>query len=361
MSNINKTQLSFLNQLTSEIVLLDRNLKVIWLNDSALNKGWVLNSKSKDNLITDQFSEVTNGPLINLLKKTIEKNGTKTKRDFELTTSANTKRIIDITVSWSNDFDCLILEILCVDNLNKIIDSTKTFSTQKIAANLARTLAHEVKNPLSGIRGSAQILDKKLDDDFSSKFLNIIINETDRLNSIVTKILTPPSKPNFGNFNIHSALEKVYALAEADETSQINLIRDYDPSIPEINGDENLFVQALLNIVKNAQQAIEKTEDASIAIKSRIEYGTPINGVIHQTICCIEIKDNGPGIPEDMHDQVFFPMVSLKENGSGLGLTIAQDIIRIHGGSIVFNSKPGKTVFAIHIPIRIENRESQIA
>ena len=257
MLNIDKANLSILNQLASEIVLLDRDLKVIWLNDSALNKGWVLNSKNKDNLITDQFSEVTNGALINLLKKTVEKNGTKTKRDFELTTSANTKRIIDITVSWSNDFDCLILEILCVDNLNKIIDSTKTFSTQKIAANLARTLAHEVKNPLSGIRGSAQILDKKLDDDFSSKFLNIIINETDRLNSIVTKILTPPSKPNFGNFNIHSALEKVYALADADETSQINLTRDYDPSIPEINGDENLFVQALLNIVKNAQQAIE--------------------------------------------------------------------------------------------------------
>ena len=361
MLNIDKANLSILNQLASEIVLLDRDLKVIWLNDSALNKGWVLNSKNKDNLITDQFSEITNGALINLLKKTVEKNGTKTKRDFELTTSANTKRIIDITVSWSNDFDCLILEILCVDNLNKIIDSTKTFSTQKIAANLARTLAHEVKNPLSGIRGSAQILDKKLDDDFSSKFLKIIINETDRLNAIVTKILTPPSKPNFGNFNIHSALEKVYALADADEASQINLVRDYDPSIPEINGDENLFVQALLNIVKNAQQAIENTDDASITIKSRIEYGTPINGVIHQTIGCIEIQDNGPGIPKDMHDQVFFPMVSVKESGSGLGLTIAQDIIRIHGGSIVFHSKPGCTVFAIHIPIRIENKEFKIA
>ena len=284
MLNIDKANLSILNQLASEIVLLDRDLKVIWLNDSALNKGWVLNSKNKDNLITDQFSEVTNEALINLVKKTVEKNGTKTKRDFELTTSANTKRIIDITVSWSNDFDCLILEILCVDNLNKIIDSTKTFSTQKIAANLARTLAHEVKNPLSGIRGSAQILDKKLDDDFSSKFLKIIINETDRLNAIVTKILTPPSKPNFGNFNIHSALEKVYALADADEASQINLVRDYDPSIPEINGDENLFVQALLNIVKNAQQAIENTDDASITIKSRIEYGTPINGVIHLSL-----------------------------------------------------------------------------
>ena len=359
--NINKENLSFLNQLASEVILLDKDLSIIWLNDSALNKGWVLNKNNDNNYITDQFSEETNGALISLLKKTIEQNGTKTKRDFELITSVSTKRVIDITVSWSNEFECLILEILCVDNLNKIIDSTKTFSTQKIAANLARTLAHEVKNPLSGIRGSAQILNKKLDDDYSSKFLKIIIDETDRLNSIVTKILTPPSKPSLGLFNIHSALEKVYALAEADKDIEMSLSRDYDPSIPEINGDENLFVQAVLNIVKNAQQAMKDTKNPSICIRSRIHYGRPINGIIHQTICCIEIIDNGPGIPSELHDQVFFPMVSVKENGSGLGLTIAQDIIRIHGGSITFESKPGETKFAINLPIKIDNKEAKIA
>jgi two-component system nitrogen regulation sensor histidine kinase GlnL len=343
------------------VIILDKDLFIIWLNDSALNKGWFINNDKDKNLISDQLSEETNGSLIGLLKKTIETNGSQTKRDFELMTSKLKKRDIDITVRWSNTYTCLILEILCVDNLNKIIDSTKTFSTQKIAANLARTLAHEVKNPLSGIRGSAQILSKKLKDDFSSKFLKIIIDETDRLNAIVTKILTPPSKPNLSLFNIHSALEQVYALAEADIDKNIELVRDYDPSIPEINGDENLFIQAILNIVKNSQQAIENTEKPCITIKSRIEYGKPINGTIHQTICAIDIKDNGPGIPKDLHDQVFFPMVSVKENGSGLGLTIAQDIIRIHGGGIVFESAPSETIFSIHIPIRIENKEVKSA
>ena len=114
--NINKENLSFLNQLASEVILLDKNLRFIWLNDSALNKGWVLNKNNDNNYITDQFSEETNGALISLLKKTIEQNGTKTKRDFELITSVSTKRVIDITVSWSNEFECLILEILCVDN-----------------------------------------------------------------------------------------------------------------------------------------------------------------------------------------------------------------------------------------------------
>ena len=358
---VDKSELTFLNQLTSEVIILNKDMYIVWLNDSALNKGWFLNADKDKNLISDQLSEETNGPLISLLKKIIETNSSQTKRDFELVTSNFKKRDIDITVRWSNAFECLILEILCVDNLNKIIDSTKTFSTQKIAANLARTLAHEVKNPLSGIRGSAQILSKKLKDDFSSKFLKIIINETDRLNAIVTKILTPPSKPNLSLFNIHSALEQVYALAEADIDKNVKLQRDYDPSIPEINGDENLFIQAILNIVKNSQQAIENTEQPCITIKSRVEYGKPINGTIHQTICAIDIKDNGPGIPKDLHDQVFFPMVSVKENGSGLGLTIAQDIIRIHGGSIVFSSNPGNTIFAIHIPIKMENKEYKIA
>ena len=355
---INKTELSFLNQLTSEIIILNEDLKIVWLNYSALNKGWVIDDKN--NLITNQLSEVTNSSLVSLFKSAIRKNLSQTKRDFELINSKLEKREIDITVRWSNSYECLIVEILCVDNLNKMVDSSKTFSIQKIAANLARTLAHEVKNPLSGIKGSAQILSKKLKDDFSTKFLKIIIDETDRLNNIVTKILTPPSKPNLALFNIHSALEQVYALADADD-NKVELIRDYDPSIPEINGDENLFIQAILNIVKNAQQAVENTENASITIKSRIQFGKPINGTIHPTVCSIEIKDNGPGIPNELQDQVFFPMVSVKEQGSGLGLTIAQDIIRIHGGGIIFSSNPGSTVFSIQIPLKLNNKESQIA
>tara|TARA_B100000963_G_scaffold356505_1_gene376725 strand:- start:4788 stop:5867 length:1080 start_codon:yes stop_codon:yes gene_type:complete len=350
----------FLNQLETEIIILDKDLHIVWLNDSAKSKGWGSNSKTKVNLITDQFSKTTSKALSSLLNQVVGESGTKTKREFELISEINFKRTIDLTVSWNHKYECLILEISCVDNLNKIIDSTKVFSTQKIAANLARTLAHEVKNPLSGIKGSAQILKKKLSDKFSDKFLKIIINETDRLNSIVTKILTPPSKPVLNFFNIHSALEKVYALAEANN-KKLDISRDYDPSIPEIKGDENLFVQAVLNIVMNAQQATQNINNPMIKIRSRIEYGKPINGVVFQTICCIEIIDNGAGIPNEVHDQIFFPTVSIKENGSGLGLSIAQDIIRIHGGSITFQSVPGETVFSINIPIRLTNMEAKIA
>ena len=169
-------QLNFLNQLSSEILILDCDLNIIWLNDSALNRGWFFN-KREVNSVTDQFSKESKLKLSVFLKKAIGNEGSKTKRDFELNLESNNKRVIDLTVRWSIQYEVLILEISCVDNLNKIIDSSKTFSTQKIAANLARTLAHEVKNPLTGIKGSAQILSKTFNDSFSKKFLKIIIDD----------------------------------------------------------------------------------------------------------------------------------------------------------------------------------------
>jgi len=353
MADINNIKSSLLNQLASEIIVLSKDLNILWANDSALSNGWML-SDGDSNKITNQFNHETSEELTKLLTDCISSNASITKRGFRLYKSQEKNRTVDLTVSWSNSDDILIIELFCIDNLNKIIDSSKTFSTQKIAANLARTLAHEVKNPLSGIKGSAQILSSKLEDDFSKKFLKIIIDETERLNSIVTKILTPPKKPKLELFNIHSALEKVFALSQVDKDDVLTLKRDYDPSIPEIHGDEDLFIQAILNIVKNAQQALLHTNNPIITIKSRVSYNQPINGNLHATVCEVSIIDNGPGIPSDIQEQVFFPMVSSKEDGSGLGLSISQDIIRIHGGSISFKTKSGQTAFSIVIPIKLD-------
>lgn len=353
MADINNIKNSLLNQLASEIIVLSKDLNILWANDSALSNGWML-SDGDSNKITNQFNHETSEELTKLLTDCISSNASITKRGFRLYKSQEKNRTVDLTVSWSNSDDILIIELFCIDNLNKIIDSSKTFSTQKIAANLARTLAHEVKNPLSGIKGSAQILSSKLEDDFSKKFLKIIIDETERLNSIVTKILTPPKKPKLELFNIHSALEKVFALSQVDKDDVLTLKRDYDPSIPEIHGDEDLFIQAILNIVKNAQQALLHTNNPIITIKSRVSYNQPINGNLHATVCEVSIIDNGPGIPSDIQEQVFFPMVSSKEDGSGLGLSISQDIIRIHGGSISFKTKSGQTAFSIVIPLKLD-------
>jgi len=285
-----------------------------------------------------------------------------TRRDFIISDSTGQVRTLDLTISYADKKNLIYIEALSTENLNKIIDSTRSFSTQKIAAGLARTLAHEVKNPLSGIKGSAQILKSKYSDDFSKKFLKIIEDETDRLNEIVTKILTPAKKPSFAYFNLHETLQRVLALTNAEANDNLNIERDYDPSIPEIYGDKNLFIQAVINIVRNALQACSDfSETPQLGIKTHITYRQPINGNIHATLAEIEISDNGPGIDSELHDQIFFPMVSSKESGSGIGLSIAQDIIRIHGGAISFDRKNNQTIFSILIPISNNIQKAQSA
>jgi two-component system nitrogen regulation sensor histidine kinase GlnL len=242
MADIKQLDTGLLNLLNTEIIILDESLRILWVNDSALANGWINDTKNQSSY-SKFFCPKTEQEIKRVINMAIKDRKSVTKRDFELISNNNASREVDLTVSFSPKYEWIIIEVMSVDNLNKIIDSSKMASSQKIAANLARTLAHEVKNPLSGIKGSAQLLNSKLKDTFSSKFLKIIIDETDRLNSIVSKILTPPKKPNLEPFNIHSALERVHSLALAEQNKNFNLIRDYDPSIPDIYGDENLFMR----------------------------------------------------------------------------------------------------------------------
>ena len=361
---MNTQEFEALNGLNTEVIILDaKDLSVIWLNDSAKAANWIPESSVHE--LKDIFSFIDD-EAENQIKEILlqaKKNASAiTRRDFIISDSTGQVRTLDLTISYADKKNLIYIEALSTENLNKIIDSTRSFSTQKIAAGLARTLAHEVKNPLSGIKGSAQILKSKYSDDFSKKFLKIIEDETDRLNEIVTKILTPAKKPSFAYFNLHETLQRVLALTNAEANDNLNIERDYDPSIPEIYGDKNLFIQAVINIVRNALQACSDfSETPQLGIKTHITYRQPINGNIHATLAEIEISDNGPGINSELHDQIFFPMVSSKESGSGIGLSIAQDIIRIHGGAISFDRKNNQTIFSILIPISNNIQKAQSA
>ena len=361
---MNTQEFEALNGLNTEVIILDaKDLSVIWLNDSAKAANWIPDSSVNE--LKDIFSFIDD-EAENQIKEILlqaKKNASAiTRRDFIISDSTGQVRTLDLTISYADKKNLIYIEALSTENLNKIIDSTRSFSTQKIAAGLARTLAHEVKNPLSGIKGSAQILKSKYSDDFSKKFLKIIEDETDRLNEIVTKILTPAKKPSFAYFNLHETLQRVLALTNAEANDNLNIERDYDPSIPEIYGDKNLFIQAVINIVRNALQACSDfSETPQLGIKTHITYRQPINGNIHATLAEIEISDNGPGIDSELHDQIFFPMVSSKESGSGIGLSIAQDIIRIHGGAISFDRKNNQTIFSILIPISNNIQKAQSA
>ena len=361
---MNTQEFEALNGLNTEVIILNaKDLSVIWLNDSAKAANWIPESSAHE--LKDIFSFIDD-EAENQIKEILlqaKKNASAiTRRDFIISDSTGQVRTLDLTISYADKKNLIYIEALSTENLNKIIDSTRSFSTQKIAAGLARTLAHEVKNPLSGIKGSAQILKSKYSDDFSKKFLKIIEDETDRLNEIVTKILTPAKKPSFAYFNLHETLQRVLALTNAEANDNLNIERDYDPSIPEIYGDKNLFIQAVINIVRNALQACSDfSETPQLGIKTHITYRQPINGNIHATLAEIEISDNGPGIDSELDDQIFFPMVSSKESGSGIGLSIAQDIIRIHGGAISFDRKNNQTIFSILIPISNNIQKAQSA
>ena len=343
-----------LDYLNTEIIILNGDdFKILWINDAAKAANWAVDPNKVNGKKISLLLDTQTGNQINeILVKTKKNSGSVTKRDFELNYKSGISRTVDLTISFSERKNLIFIEVVSIDNLNKIIDSTRSFSSQKIAAGLARTLAHEVKNPLSGIKGSAQILKSKYLDDFSKKFLKIIEEETDRLNEIVTRILTPAKKPSFEYFNLHESLQRVLALSNAESHENLAIQRDYDPSIPEIYGDKNLFIQALINITQNAIHAsTNSAEKPFIGIQTKISFRQPINGTIYKTLVEIIIKDNGPGVNPDIKDQIFFPMISGKENGSGIGLSISQDIVRIHGGSISFYRKDNQTFFSILIPI----------
>ena len=352
------TEFKAFDNLNTEIIILDGdNFQLLWINDAAKAANWIGDSsKFTEKTISSLLDKETGFQINEILKKTRENTGSVTKRDFEIVYKSGTSRTVDLTITFSEKKNLIFIEAVSIDNLNKIIDSTRSFSTQKIAAGLARTLAHEVKNPLSGIKGSAQILKTKYVDDFSKKFLKIIVEERDRLNEIVTRILTRAKKPTFEYFNLHESLQRVLALSNAESQENLIIDRNYDPSIPEIYGDKNLFIQALINITQNAVHASTNyAEEPYIGIQTKISYRQPINGTVHSTLAEIIVKDNGPGINPEIKDQIFFPMISGKENGSGIGLSISQDIVRIHGGAISFDRKDGQTLFSILIPISSSN------
>ena len=357
------------NQLSTEIIILDQNLRILTMNEAASANGWLGYSIDKPEAfeLLINKSEIEASKLIplqsllsndsfDLLDDTLqmarEKASAITIRDMLLKNKEGIERTIDLTVSLSNELDVFILEVSNVDNLNRIINSTRTDASQKIAAGLARSLAHEVKNPLAGIKGAAQLIKMKSADSSIEKFIKIIEDETERLRGIVSKILTPAAKPNLSNFNIHEVLERVIKLTQtSDESAQVSIQKDYDPSIPEIYGDKNLFIQAILNLVQNASYASLENPEPKIGVKSRIAFNQPINGKIQPTILEIVISDNGNGINPDSLDHIFFPMISTKEGGSGLGLSIAQDIVKIHKGIIRYERSNEITKFIIGVPM----------
>ncbi|MEM7220337.1 MAG: nitrogen regulation protein NR(II) [Pseudomonadota bacterium] len=232
---------------------------------------------------------------------------------------------------------------------------------------LIRGLAHEVKNPLGGIRGSAQLLESELADAEQKEYTRVIIEEADRLRDLVDRLLGPTQPPRTGMVNIHQVLERVVRLQQVEsdgkrgspETPEI--MREYDPSLPELRGDRDQLIQALLNVLRNACQALSDTPQPVIRLRTQIIRRFTIHNRLYRLGAQIDIEDNGPGIPADLQERMFLPMISGRADGSGLGLAITETIVGQHGGLIGVESQPGHTCFSIFLPLTEPERTSHKA
>ncbi len=220
---------------------------------------------------------------------------------------------------------------------------------------LIRNLAHEIKNPLGGIRGSAQLLEMELDSRALTEYTQVIIQEADRLQALVDRLLAPHRKPHVvGDVNIHEVCERVRALIQAEFPRGLTVKRNYDISIPDFRGDREQLIQAVLNIAHNAAQALIDriaANDAVIGFRTRIARQVTLGKQRFRLALELHIEDNGPGVPASIRERIFFPLVSGREGGSGLGLTLAQTFVQQHQGTIECESEPGKTLFKILIPL----------
>lgn len=253
----------------------------------------------------------------------------------------------------------VLLEIQHLDRQLKISKENHLRKEHEATRSMLRGMAHEIKNPLGGLRGAAQLLQDELDSEELTEYTQIIIKEADRLHKLVDRMLGPNMLPNKVLHNIHEVLQHVHSLVSAESKEGIRLNIDYDPSIPLINFDRDFLVQAVLNITRNAVKAVE--QNGTITFKTRILRHNTVAEKFYKLVACISIIDDGPGIPEEIISQIFFPMVSGQNDGTGLGLAISQLLINQHDGAIEFDSEPGRTVFRILLPIEADdNQETNI-
>ncbi len=232
----------------------------------------------------------------------------------------------------------------------KIAREAKILEQQQANRELIRNLAHEIKNPLGGIRGAAQLLERELGDAELREFTQVIVKEADRLQSLMNRLLTPNRLPQIEQVNIHEVMERVRTLLHAEFPEGLEVKRDYDTSLPEITGDKEQLIQAILNVARNAAQATGGLGE--IRMVTRIARQVTVARKRFRHAIAVSIEDDGPGVPPELAERIFYPLVSGRQGGTGLGLSLAQSFVSQHHGIIEFESVPGRTRFTLLLPLR---------
>lgn len=343
-----------LDSLITAVIVVDAELAIVHVNTAAEILLGISGEQTEGKAIECCFSE--NGLTTETLAIALRENQNFTKRKAHWLLHNHQEITVDYSVIPNVETQQIVIEVQPLDRLLRISREEAWLSSQETSRNLVRSLAHEIKNPLGGIRGAAQLLARELRDENLDEYTTIIIDETDRLRNLVDRMLGPRTPLHCLRLNVHEVLEHVTTMMRLEAQGQIKIVKDYDPSIPDLLADKDQLVQATLNIVRNAYEALieGEIESPQIFISTRVQRRYTIGRVHHPLVVQISIHDNGPGIPADLIEDIFFPMITGRAAGSGLGLAISQNIIGQHHGMIECNSEPGKTVFDIFLPLGLE-------
>lgn len=345
--------------MTTAVLTLDHELRVSTVNPA----GEMMFEASTKKMLGHPLAEaMTRGDtLLQALRESLASGHPITVRGVTIELPGNRSLTLDCAITPlaavadkpDPENPALLVELTQIDRLLRRTRDENLLDRQAANRAVMRGLAHEIKNPLGGLRGAAQLLERELIPKGLREYTRIIIHEADRLRNLVDRMIGPHQPLAQQPVNIHSVLEHVRLLLLAEVPGGLSIERDYDPSIPEFVGDAEQMIQAALNIVRNAVEALDGR--GRIVLRTRIERGFTIGQKRHRLVLRAEIEDDGPGIPAELLEHIFYPMVTGRTGGNGLGLSIAQDIVTKHGGLIECESRPGRTVFILYVPLENDN------
>ncbi len=337
-----------LEYLATAVILLDDESRIVYINPAAEHL-FDISDKNIHGLPLQQVFTHTE-QLASAMQQAVQNNASYIEYDLTLGTHAHGKlhlRCAASPLQFARPH--LLLEFYAMDRPLKLAREEQMLDQTQANRLLLRNLAHEIKNPLGGIRGAAQLLEQELEKPALREYTQVIVQEADRLRSLMEKLLSPQTASHYSALNIHEVLERVRSVVLAEMPEGLSIQRDYDISLPALVGDKEQLIQVVLNIVRNAAQSMQG--NGRIVLRTRIARQVTLIKQRHRLAVKLQVIDNGPGIPTELKDKIFYPLVSGRADGHGLGLTLAQDFVNQHRGSIEFDSEPGHTCFSVLLPL----------
>src|ERR1700733_9749858 len=343
-----------LDAMVTSVFLLDQELHVTYLNAAAQS----LLGLSTNQALGRSIAELTRGAasLLPMFDRVREGGEGVVQRELAWPAPGGVDRILDCAVTqvvMGGQSLRLLLEIEDITQHRRLTRENALLAQLGGSRLMVRQLAHEIKNPLGGLRGAAQLLERELLDPALREYTRVIISEAARLTNLLDSMLGPGRPPAKQLINVHELLERVYHLLRSEAPDGVTVDRDYDPSLPPLTVDPNHIIQAMLNLGRNAIQALSggHVPAPRLILRTRAASNVSVGAQRHRLVASIQFEDNGPGVLAEIRDTIFYPLVSGRADASGLGLGIAQDLVSRHGGLIEFDSAPGRTIFVISLPM----------